>query len=203
MTLQKRELSAEEAFLVATRRLGQPAEIAREFGKADPGMAWGMRASWMLAGMLFWMFSADVIRLVKSTAVYVGGGLTQNGLKLGWLSVVTHTLVFADILVIFWLLARGRLTGSIFVGKQLQQHPVWWVGGLIIGLLVLQVSSGLVLALTFKQFGPEMLGQRYMVERWFSIGIGLLQTSTIVGGMVWLRRRQSKQVSISAYGQEA
>src|SRR5512137_1368816 len=59
-TLHARGLSVEEAFLVATRRLGSERQLADEFAKANPQRTWTERALWMVAGVL----AADTLSVI-------------------------------------------------------------------------------------------------------------------------------------------
>src|SRR2546425_699453 len=45
-------LSEDEAFWIATRRLGPTEALAAEFEKADPGRLWRQRIFWMAFGLL-------------------------------------------------------------------------------------------------------------------------------------------------------
>lgn len=62
--LRETGLNDEEAFLIASRRLGRLQELAIEYRAADPGLQWRKRLTWMLAGVVlhtiiqgcsFWM----------------------------------------------------------------------------------------------------------------------------------------------------
>jgi hypothetical protein len=50
--LQKRGLTEAEAFWLARRRIGQPAQLAEEFVKGDPIRVWRARLFWIAAGVL-------------------------------------------------------------------------------------------------------------------------------------------------------
>lgn len=52
--LRGRELSDEEAFLIATRRVGNTQRLEQEFGKVNCGNVWLARAMWMLIGIQIW-----------------------------------------------------------------------------------------------------------------------------------------------------
>jgi len=54
--LQARGLSAEEAFWVATRRVGPDPQLAVEFAKVNGGAVWLDRVLWMLVGIQLWGF---------------------------------------------------------------------------------------------------------------------------------------------------
>lgn len=49
--LQARGLSEEEALLVATKRLGQPAQLVTEFGKSNLADVWFNRLVWAMIGL--------------------------------------------------------------------------------------------------------------------------------------------------------
>src|SRR5579864_713458 len=52
--LQTRDLSAEEAFLVATKRVGTGAVLVKEFGKVNAVNIWVERSLWALIAMQLW-----------------------------------------------------------------------------------------------------------------------------------------------------
>ena len=79
---QQRGLSDEEAFWLARRRVGQPAQLGEEFVKADPAAVWRERVFWMVATLLaysLWNTVADdASRLITMVVT-------------NWLSWHTHT----------------------------------------------------------------------------------------------------------------
>ena len=52
--LQGRGLTDEEAFLLATRRIGDPERLDPEFAKVNRGQVWLNRVLWMLVGVQVW-----------------------------------------------------------------------------------------------------------------------------------------------------
>src|SRR5262245_32422297 len=85
--LQSQGLSEEEAFLVATRRLGPTDALGNEFGKVNVAAVWRARALWMLAGMLSMTVAWDLSRAVSWSFLYLGSMTGVDGFWLGWLSV--------------------------------------------------------------------------------------------------------------------
>lgn len=63
--LVTRGLTTEEAFLIATRRLGAPEPLAAEFRKAGGDSVWAGRARWMLLGILVYLGSAAVAQVLN------------------------------------------------------------------------------------------------------------------------------------------
>src|ERR1051325_9357779 len=54
--LRARDLSEEEAFFVAARRLGTPDTLTREFARANPTRVWQARLFWILTGLFVFQF---------------------------------------------------------------------------------------------------------------------------------------------------
>src|ERR1035441_5554201 len=50
--LHAKGLPVQEAFMIATRRLGSERQLSEEFAKANPQRFWTERAMWMVAGIL-------------------------------------------------------------------------------------------------------------------------------------------------------
>ena len=186
--LQGQGLSAEEAFHIAARRLGRPADLAQEFGAINQGIVWRQRAFWMLTGMLFWTVGSGVIGIGNSGAVYVGSWFTKDGLLLGWLGGALHLLSLAAVIVAFWLLANGRFAGSNNLGKRWRQSPWRFAGVTVIGVLFLNFASSGLFALNYRRLDPIVLGQLFLVKTWFGIITQLFQMAAQIGGLVWLSR---------------
>jgi hypothetical protein len=65
--LQGRGLSAEEAFVIATRRVGSGTALATEFGRVNGQALWIDRGLWMLVG---WAVISGFESLSKSSAMF-------------------------------------------------------------------------------------------------------------------------------------
>lgn len=80
-------LSAEEAFLIATRRVGAPAAIEREFAKVNGSHVWSQRVFWIIVGALGYVVCRLVIGAAASVTqalVAVAGG---TGTDMGYAGV--------------------------------------------------------------------------------------------------------------------
>lgn len=64
--LCRQGLSAEEAFLVGTKRLGAPAQLANEFGKVNPAKIWLDRLVWVLVGILLIQLISQTMFMLSS-----------------------------------------------------------------------------------------------------------------------------------------
>ncbi len=70
-------MTDEEAFLLATRRLGCPAGLESEFAKINRGQVWLNRLLWMLVGIQLWGLMIRASRVAADAAVL--GGLAGFG----------------------------------------------------------------------------------------------------------------------------
>ncbi len=142
--LQTAGLSPEEAFLVATERLGPDQRLADEYAKTNAKGIWTRRAVWMLGGV--------VAAMVMETFVRTGADLSST---LGrWLGLDTPLIVMLSLLVEWtitaacvglgcWLIARRNrwLMGRV---SNCFQRPIWTSVALVLALLGLQMLSHLV-----------------------------------------------------------
>jgi len=80
-TLQNRGLSADESFLIATRRIGADGALAAEFGKVNQSAVWLDRFLWILIAFQVWRIisSASVFTTVAAAAL----AMSINGLLPG------------------------------------------------------------------------------------------------------------------------
>ncbi len=76
-TWQNLGLTEEEAFLLATRRLGHPAGLQSEFAKINHRQVWLNRLLWMVIGIQGWNLLFGVAHLATDTTVL--GGLAGLG----------------------------------------------------------------------------------------------------------------------------
>jgi hypothetical protein len=167
-TLQTRGLSAEEAFLIASRRLGRPEEIGPEFGKVNTGIIWRSRALWMLTGMLLLIVGRDLSLMAAAAVTWLGSVTATNGIVLGWLGAATRVLTLGLIALLFWLLTTGKLSRWVKIPMLLRHRPVGTAIILLGGMLSLKLATGILTSLYILNFGPQALGQTYVVTMWFN-----------------------------------
>lgn len=112
-TLQAARLSDEEAFLIASRRVGVDKQIEIEFGKVNGHNIWLDRVFWMLIGWLTWNVVSSFIRTATSVALAFGWKMANYDTSVHGLAlpVVLFSLVeligFAGGLTFsWWLLTR-------------------------------------------------------------------------------------------------
>lgn len=155
--LQAHGLSEEEGFLVASRRLGKPADLGAEFAIADPDSRRRFRLRWMVTGALalvfLWLGSGFIIGLGAGALGWVAGGgaglpVLGAGLMIALLRVM---VLLAGGLLLWKMLATdgsSRRLGSLGAGSILG-------AALLLAFLVLAVRlvPGFLLVHSFGQPG--------------------------------------------------
>src|SRR6185369_11294317 len=93
-TLEAHGLSTEEAFLIATRRIGQGAALESEFGKINGRTIWIDRILWLLLGTQIWTFFPTCLWTLSEHLVI--STLSRSDFNFS-----VHPSIAAAILVIF------------------------------------------------------------------------------------------------------
>ncbi|HWN96533.1 MAG TPA: hypothetical protein VNT99_16000 [Methylomirabilota bacterium] len=190
--LRERQLTEEESFLVATRRLGGGEVLTREFAKVNPGRVWPSRLCWMLAGVF-------LLHLLGSVP-HAGSGILWrwapqgiSGHWLGFFVVVTRWAAFiAPLAAFLWLTTKkpqliARWTTRAF------HRPVMTSISLV---LLAVVGSAIVLLpslfLSMKwgiPTSPETVARLRVMSIWQMIGYSTLEIVLLPIALVWLARR--------------
>ena len=108
--LQACGLTTDEAFLVASRRIGKADSLETEFGKVNHGTLWLDRVLWMLIGLQLW-------QLVWGAIGMTSYGVATMGLVAGSFDFATHGLTLP--VVLFTSVRLLALLGSLAI--------CWWV----------------------------------------------------------------------------
>lgn len=162
-----RGLAAEEAFWVATRRLGRPGEVAEEWAKVHPAEIFRTRAIWMLVGILLSGFLGDVSRVVSGVVVWGGANLGGAGTPwLGWVGLVGWGGTLVLFAVLFVRFALGFGWGVTGVGMERLGRAWLLVPGMLGVLLVARSAAWLGSVVLARELGPTDLGSVYMVQAW-------------------------------------
>jgi hypothetical protein len=128
-TLQTRGLSAEEAFVVAKKRVGGGASLEAEFGKVNGTAVWLDRLFWMLIGLQVWGFVSGVIGLITRNALYFGLNSAGYDFKSHGhafpvtLFTLVHLAGFAGSLALcWWLFCRKGQRFDRWLGRLLHRR---------------------------------------------------------------------------------
>ncbi len=198
---QGRGLTEEEAFLLAARRLGNPASLRPEFAKVNHGQVWLDRLLWMLIGIQVLGLLSTLSAVLADTAVC--GGLAGIGYDFAHATGVwsrsllpVALLSFAHLLVLggavggLWWWVRRKESGLRSAAAGLVRRPL--LAGIAICLVLL--VAGLVLnsaaPLLYRNYGPNALAS-IALSTTLARGIVYVAETVILAGLtvLLLRRR--------------
>jgi hypothetical protein len=199
--LQAQGLSVEEAFIVATRRLGTPSALEPEFAKVNRSQVWLHRLLWMLIGVQAWGLVGAVSHLAGDAAILgglVGFGssfpqaypFTTGGILAAVLFGLVQLLALAGSVMGCWWLVRRKETAVHHAAVKALQRPV--VLGLVatVVFLVISLIPAAIYPLMLKFYPPEVLNRAAFAKTFSWMILSPLQTlAFVVLTIVLLRRR--------------
>lgn len=146
--LEPRGLSAEEAFLIATTRIGKPVALEKEFGKINAPSVWIDRMLWMLIGVQVWGLVSGFISSISSGAISLGMiGLNFDFAAHGrvlpvFLFALVRVLAIPGSLALCWWLIVRKGQGWGFRLERLLHRPAaLTLFCILLGLAWLAVST--------------------------------------------------------------
>ncbi|MHB9068542.1 MAG: hypothetical protein ACYC4B_32630 [Pirellulaceae bacterium] len=194
--LTSKGLNAEEAFLIATHRVGEQGEVGKEFGKVNGGLVWAHRAFWMLAGIVVFevcqMTIIAVASLSQVLALLAGG----NGTVMGYASVAVTFLCW--IAVATWLYRWFVVQGDRHSGRRLSGTS----RGRTIGIGVVLIAC----VATLMKFGSQIavsrmtsvadLGQAALISAWANALFAVLIPLAALFVTLMIRQRIRETVTV-------
>jgi hypothetical protein len=198
-TFETRGLSAEEAFLVAARRIGASSALEPEFGKVNGQAIWLDRFFWMLMGNQVWAFISGAIGLVTGNALLLGlHGVGYDFKSHGHailvaLFTLVHLAGFAGSLALCWWLfyRKGQRFGR-WLNRLLYRRATWVLAFVTLYLLSLSIPliSGGAVTLLFTAFGRETVGEIVLPESYSSIIMHVTTPVVFIGLTLFLARKR-------------
>ena len=166
-------LSNEEAFLIATRRVGSVQALKEEFGKVNPEAAWHSRAIWMIVGILFFTAAMSLAQVSAQLVYIAGSAWPLGGLALGWIGLGAK----CALLITLFLVVRGLFLhrGGEWLSRALRK-PVATALVLIVVAAALQTANVLAPAMIVRAAPLAKLGQIYAIDQWGTMAISVLVT---------------------------
>jgi hypothetical protein len=138
-------LSTEEAFMVATHRVGAPGAVCREFAKVNGDRVWARRVVWMIAGVLAYTVGGLLIAVMASLGQLVVMFSGGSGTTVGAAAVGITSLAWLALGAVIYLF-RGADVRSWRVGRLSTGAIVLSVAVAVAAGMALQVVSQTVLA---------------------------------------------------------
>jgi hypothetical protein len=169
--LQTGELSAEESFLIATRRIGEGRQLEMEFGKLNRNSVWLDRLLWMLIGLQAWTFATGSIGSITSNLMALGWSNTNYHWREGGITlpVVLFTLVRllstgASIWLCWWVIFRKGGRFNQWLRLKLERRSSFIGYSIAVCLLFLSVQALMVAVPMYLRwkFSPAVIGETNM-----------------------------------------
>jgi hypothetical protein len=175
--LSRGELSEQEAFLVATHRLGQPAELNREFAKVHGAAVWRKRILWMLCGYFVYMLSSQWLDVIATFAA-AGIGVTAMG---STMTAVARVSIWAIGWAVLLAFALRKSKNPIAGPDRIPLSWVWMVGFTLVLGYVLRSAGYIVLTRTLE---PAYMGD---MAQWQYFGFLIVNLCVFVAtvALIW------------------
>ncbi len=165
-TLRQLGLSEEEAFLVATRRIGHPDELETAYATTSSTGMWPARAFWMAVGCLVYLIAVTMGTIGAYLTLWSAQLLMQQGFGLGWVGLLVRALVF---LAVGWfVMALPPRIGAHArqgVWRRLVERPLALITVLILAEVSLRFGAVLLKNYVIAQTSTAVFGRFVAVDQ--------------------------------------
>ncbi len=201
-TLRGKGLSDQEAFLVATRRIGSATTLGQEFSKINANEIWLSRVLWMLLGVQLWGLinniasalstltgSLMIVELKSLHYPFEAGGRSLLGSAISTTAYLLPNLVaiVAVTAGCWWLIRRNeqRLSGLLL-------RRSWIVLAFVLlgASMVARIAAEYARSVMLVNLGAETYGKVAVSFSVTNLLVLLLQIVVLALLTVWIARRQ-------------
>jgi hypothetical protein len=193
--LVKHGLSEDEAFLIASKRIGASFNLNIEFGKINSIALWIQRLRWMVLGiLLFQAFSGIWTLFVKLTSEYLLV-FSKSAMPSGVLFIVLSALLP----VIVWIGLRGiahadsalhnRLTMS---SQFIVENQKMVAGFLASAFLIIPVAEIFLSSIVARNLSPQVFGEYSLVVSGYGLIARIFFPVFGILVLLWLNRSRNK-----------
>jgi len=194
-TLEKSGLSEEEAFLIASRRMGSAQKLESEFGKNNTSERWTHYLQWMVTGILaFQAFSM----VWKFTAKLVSGYWLMTSK-----SVIASGIVFVVFAILFpatlWMGVKAIITKKSILISDIPS--IWsktglWIAMFMSVFILVPVGGMLFTSIAVDQLSPQTYGNYSVLISGIDLISGILLPILGIILLKWLSSDKKKQEAI-------
>jgi hypothetical protein len=196
--LRQSGLSDEEAFWVATRRLGDPESLSVEFAKVKGGRVWAKRLLWMMGGILISILASSLAGAAWWGTLFVGSQLGISGTVLGAAAAVARTLA--------WFISAGIVCAvGYFVATSSARMPNRLRASLPVlsGALLLVVFAATAIRIvsptvTLRAMDAAAYGEAALIGGYAQLAWSFAFPALIVATILVLWRKQARASRASA-----
>lgn len=182
-------LSEEESFFIASRRIGSPDGLSREYAKINTEVIWRNRFFWMIMGIVLMQFFSTCANFFARGGALIGCQL------IGWSSLTVGVIAAAiQIATMLWLcLGLYFAAVKLSVFQRLRQKTRIRIIIVVIGLnVLLGLGAGIGYNLLLvRMFGAEKLGQLYLGYNYSTYGLAILWPIVWLTLLIWLMPKKT------------
>jgi hypothetical protein len=153
-------LSAEEAFMVSTHRIGDPETVGQEFAKVNPRVAWCRRIFWMLFGI----FIAILINTIAQISSGLSAVLLVRADVNNILAVVITSVVYMGTFIGVLLLIIVGFDAINQVYKRMFTTSMFLAAG-VVGLMLLKGCAITLNVLNVRLLPMEQMSQAVIASK--------------------------------------
>lgn len=199
--LETRGLSAKEAFMVATKRVGTSGSLEREFGKINASSVWLDRILWALIGIQVWgLISSSISTMTTVTLALTwptGEAYSKWQEELALPVTVFSSFQILGILfalaLCWWLIVKKGQQIGLAMRAMLARRSILMVAFVGLSLLTLVARGGLSLgtnALLIRYFNPEASTQLITYFSYSRFIVSLILAVGLIGITLLVARRR-------------
>ena len=187
-SLTASKLSEQEAFLVATHRLGDNDSLAAEFAKVNTSILWRKRLFWMVAGLLSYLIATYVARCASTGFVVLAMFAGLRGYSLGFVGVIIKIVFFLTLVFIFYKVSRIRYRqGELFC--RVADKP--WGKFLLFAGIFIVIAAGLaskmLIPFTIGRLGFSVYGEIAMFQAYVGFVWQIIMPLILLAVVIRLR----------------
>ncbi|NQV34478.1 MAG: hypothetical protein HQ515_17420 [Phycisphaeraceae bacterium] len=194
--LSDKGLSSEEAFIIASRRLGDRTNLTREFAKVNTHALFLKRLLWLCIGVLATMLIPRV-SATFTNAVAFGAlqfGMTQSGLYILIPSLQTITLMLGILTMLYFIKRYSGQSASPTWRSPFKNKASFFVM-LVLADIVILLAPSLLTVVTARLFTPQNFGQIAMAKMYVNAFSPIIISLLLIGLIVKLSPSKLKAKS--------
>lgn len=149
--LQTGRLSEEEAFVIASRRVGNGQQLETEFAKVNRTATWADRILWMLIGVQIWKLVSDLVVSAATLAAYKFVSPALRDILGIVLEVILPPLAFGLLALAVWRSFSKPETKMRTRMARWLARPLAFAGGLFVFAVVVESLLGFLNAFSLAR----------------------------------------------------
>ena len=184
-------LSAEEAFMVSTHRIGDNTAVAQEFAKVNTKEVWRNRVFWMLSGVFVFMVIGSLSSFLSDGSKCIFTWLKLNPSVGGIVSSSIYVTFFIG--AVFILIEfMGKV--SLRIHRRCKTFRNVLLQGILL-VVLLKIFNVFTQILCANYLYSKGLGEMYLASRYVLLGWQILWPVILVVLLLWLRPSKTKNAS--------